>query len=113
MNDDMEQPEESSPGLMMPMAWVILAMLGSVAACAGVGISVADSESAGVVAAQVTAFPLGFLLCGAFAGLIVQFAVKRGTTLLRVLAPMGCGCLGGLIALGGTLVFFTTIFPAM
>lgn len=110
----MEQPEEQSkPGVAMPAIWVVLAMLGSIAACAGVGLSAADSESMGVSAAQIAAFPLGFLLSAALGGLIIHFAVKRATTLLRVVAPMGCGCLGGLITLAGVFFFFTAIFPAL
>ena len=97
----------------MPLSWVLLAMLGSVAACLGVGLSAADSEDAGVVASQIAAFPLGFLLSAALGGLIVHFAVKRATTLLRVVAPLGCGCLGGAVVLGGVMLFFTAIFPAL
>ncbi len=97
----------------MPAIWVILAMLGSVAAAAGVGLAAADSESMGVSAAQIAAFPLGFLLSAALGGLIVHFAVKRATTLLRVVAPLGCGCLGGLVTLAGVVGFFVAIFPSL
>ncbi|MFT5687001.1 MAG: hypothetical protein ACI8RZ_007958 [Myxococcota bacterium] len=98
---------------MMPLAWTAFALLGCMAACLGVGGSAANSETLGVQAAQIAAFPLGFVLAGLLGGLIVHFAVKRGTTLLRVLAPMGCGCIGGLITLVGVFFFFTAIFPSL
>lgn len=97
----------------MPMAWVALALLGSIGAGAGIGLSAYDSESAGVMASQLAAFPLGFVLGGALAALIVHFGVKRATTLLRVLGPLGCGCMSGVLLLGTAFVFFTAIFPAL
>ena len=97
----------------MPAAWVALALLGSIGACAGIGISASDSESAGVAAAQVAAFPLGFVLGGALAGLILHFGVTRATTLLRVLGPLGCGCMSGLLMLSLCVTFFVAIFPAL
>ena len=97
----------------MPLAWVGLAMLGSLGACAGIGLSAADSESAGVVATQLAAFPLGFVLGGALTGLVLHFGVKRATTLLRVLGPLGCGCMSGVLMLGAAFVFFAAIFPAL
>jgi hypothetical protein len=110
----MEQPEEQhAPGMMMPAIWVVLAVLGSVAACVGVGLSASDSETMGVYATKIAAFPLGFLLSAALSGLIIHFAIKRATTLLRVVAPMGCGCLGGLVTLAGAFFFFMAIFPAL
>ena len=95
------------------MVWVILALLISVIAGVGIGISAADSESAGVVAAQISAFPLGFVLGGALAGLIIHFGVKRATTLLRVLGPLGCGCMSGLLMVSLFITFFAVIFPAL
>ena len=111
---DTPPPEEpQKPGLVMPIVWVLIALLGTGAAVAGVGIGVMDSESAGMMAAQIAAGPLGFVLAGALGGLIIHFAVKRATTLLRVVGPMGCGCLGGGVAAGLTVLFFTLIFPSL
>ena len=110
MSEEQSGPKRS---LLMPVAWVVIAMLVSVAACAGVGLAVNDSESAGIMAAQISAFPLGFALSAALGALVIHIGIKRATTLLRASGPLGCGCLGGLLALGATVGFFVLIFPEL
>ena len=105
--------ESSQPSKLMPMVWLALALLGTLVAGAGIGISAADSESAGMIAAQIAAFPLGFVLGGALAGLLIHYGIKRATTLLRVLGPLGCGCMSGMLMLSLFITFFTVIFPAL
>ena len=111
----MSEESSSAPSrsMLMPLGWVAVAGLVSIAACAGIGLGVNDSESAGVLAAQLSAFPLGFSLSAALAGLIIHFAIQRATTLLRVTGPLGCGCLGGLVTLGVVFGFFVLIFPEL
>lgn len=113
MDTPSPEPENPTRSMFMPLLWVFLALVVSVGACAGVGLSANDSESAGVFAAQVSAFPLGFVLSAALGGLVVHFAVKRATRLLRTVAPMGCGCLGGFGVLALVMSFFAFIFPAL
>ena len=107
------QPEGPKRSLLMPVLWVLLAGLVSAGACAGIGLSAGGSEEQLLLAAQVSAFPLGFVLCGALVGLIVHFGVRRATTLLRVVGPLGCGCLGGLLAVGLAVAVVALVLPAL
>lgn len=99
-------------GCMMPMMWLVVAAVGTFVCLVGVSIAIGDSESAGVTATMVAAFPLGLLWCGAIAGVVTHFAVRR-RSMIRVLAPMGCAVLGGFVALGVVGVFFVAIFPSL
>lgn len=108
--DDSNPPE--NPGFAMPAAWIVLAVLVSLIVCGGVGFAGYGSESAGVSAATWGAFPLGFALSAALGALVVHFAVRR-STVVRVAAPFGCGCLGGTLMALLVAVFFAAIFPAL
>ncbi len=103
--------ENKKPGCLWPAAWIILGLLGTIAAAVGVGMSAAGSESAGVAATQAVAFPIGLLWCGGLVALIVHF-LKSGKG-VRYGAPLGCGCLGGFLFVGLVIVFFSVIFPAL
>jgi hypothetical protein len=103
--------EEKKPGCLWPAAWLILGLLGTIIAAVAVGLSAADSESAGMLATQVVAFPVGALWSGGLVALIVHF-MKSGKG-VRIGAPLGCGCLGGIIMAVLVVVFFTAIFPSL
>jgi hypothetical protein len=103
--------EENKPGCLWPAAWLILGFLGTVIAGVAVGLSAADSESAGVLATQAVAFPVGALWSGGLVALIVHF-MKSGKG-VRFGAPIGCGCLGGIIMVALVVVFFVGIFPSL
>lgn len=105
------EPQKRS--LMMPIAWIVLSMLVGAAACAGIALGVNDSEESGILAATISAFPIGFVLTGALGGLVVHFGIRRATTLLRVVGPMGCGCTGGFTLLALAFLFFQYVFPSM
>lgn len=95
----------------MPAAWLVLATVLSLVCCAGVGFSAYRSESGGVNSAMISSFPLGFLMAGVLAALVTHFVARNPT--IRALAPVGCGCLGGLGMFGLVFVFFVAIFPAL
>ena len=103
--------EENKPGCLWPAAWLIFGLLGTIIAAVAVGLSAADSESAGVLATQAVAFPVGLLWTGGFVALVVHF-MKSGKG-VRFGAPIGCGCLGGIIMVALVVVFFTAIFPSL
>ena len=103
--------EQKKPGCLWPAAWLILGLLGTIVAAVAVGMSAADSETAGVAATQAVAFPVGLLWSGGLVALIVHF-MKSGKG-VRFGAPIGCGCLGGLLFLGLVIVFFVGIFPSL
>lgn len=111
--DPAPPPQPTKRGLLMPIGWSLLAMLGAIGAAAGVGVGLTTSESAGISAAQIAAFPLGFVLSAALCGLIVHIGIKRATTLLRVMAPLGCGCMGGMLMLGAVFGFVLVVLPML
>ena len=103
--------ENKKPGCLWPAAWLILGLLGTIVAGVAVGLSIADSESAGMVATQAVAGPVGLLWCGGLVALIVHF-MKSGKG-VRYGAPIGCGCLGAILFGALAFVFFAAIFPAL
>ncbi|MBW2263062.1 MAG: hypothetical protein JRG91_13875 [Deltaproteobacteria bacterium] len=104
--------EKKGPGCIWPALWGVAAVLGTIICAAVVGIMAADSESAGVTATYIVAFPFGALWSGAIAALIVQFVGKDNKG-VRYGVPPGCGCLGGLALLFMIFFFFVAIFPAL
>lgn len=107
-----EAREGTTPGLGMPIAWALVALVVSAAACLGVGFAAADSETAGVNAAWFAAFPFCAAWSAALGAVAVHLAI-RGRSPARGLAPVGCGCLGGALGLAATAVFFFGVFPAL
>lgn len=105
------EPEVEGPSPLMPIAWAVVALVVTLASVACVGVFASGSESDGVFASNVAAFPLGFGCSGAAAALVVHFVVKRGP--LRTAAPLGCGCLGGVGLLAGLFVFYAAIWPSL
>ena len=105
-------PDVDPPGPLSPLIWSGVALFGTCAGIGGLGLAVADSESAGVMASMIVAGPLGFIWAGALAAIVLHFIKKAGRG-VRLGAPFGCGCLGaigmGLIA----FVFFAVIFPEL
>lgn len=61
---------------------------------------------------QAVAFPLGVLCFGGFVALITWFMKKAGGG-VRYGAPLGCGCLGGILMVVLVVVFFRFIFPSL
>lgn len=104
--------EEARPGLTMPVAWSVLAALALVAGGLGVGVAAYDSESAGVTATWVASGPVGFALCGAAGAVVTHFVVNRRSA-LRIVLPVGCGCVGSTLFALGSFLFFAVIFPAL
>lgn len=105
-------PGDIDPGCGMPVAWLIIALVGVCGGAGLVGFQAYGSESAGINAAQLAAFPVGFAATGAIVGFITHFTVKKSPG-LRAGLPVGCGCLGGLAAIAAVAVFFTAIFPGL
>lgn len=95
----------------MPIAWFALAAIVGVLVAAGVGMAAAGSESAGVAASNLAAFPLGFVCTGAAVALVVHF-VARGAG-VRTAVPLGCGCLGGIGAFLALGLFYAAIWPSL
>jgi hypothetical protein len=107
MND-----EKKKPGCLWPALWGVASALGTLVCAVIVGLAAADSESAGVMATNAVALPVGFLWAGSLAAIIVHF-VKRDNKGLRYGAPVGCGCVGAILMLLTIFVFFAAIFPAL
>lgn len=112
MNDPAapESPE-AGPGCLMPGLWLTAAALVTVLCVAAVGLTGASSESAGVAASNFASLPLGFVCVGAPVALGVHFLVKRGVA--RIVAPLGCGCLGAVGFFLGLTVFYAAIWPSL
>ena len=105
-------PTPQRPGLLMPALWVLAALFGSLLACAVVGAFAYNSESAGVTATMVAAFPVGLLWSGAIAALAVH-VLKQDRPLVRYGVPAGCAFVGGIGLLILVSIFFVAIFPAL
>jgi len=104
--------EKKGPGCIWPILWVLAALVGTILCAAFVIFMAADSESAGVTATYIAAFPFGALWSGAIAALVVQFVGKDNKG-VRYGVPPGCGCLGGIVLFLMIFVFFVSIFPAL
>ena len=113
MAPDANENQAQRPKPFLPLVWAGLALLCCVGVCAGVGVSAYSSESAGVTAAQLAAFPLGFTLAGALGAAGIHFGVRDATTPVQVGGPVGCGCLGGVAMVAVAVLFFAVIFPAL
>lgn len=100
------------PGWLMPALWIVTAAVGTVVGLAVVVFFAAGSESAGVTATMLAAFPLGLLWSGALAALVVQLSGQTRAG-VRIGAPLGCGFVGGLGLLVMVALFFLAIFPAL
>ena len=107
----MDEFPEERPGLLMPGLWMAAAAVTTLAVVGAVGVMGYGSESAGMLASNLAAFPLGFVCTGAAVAVIVHFVVKGGP--LRLAVPMGCGCLGGIGLLVGLSVFYAAIWPSL
>ena len=97
----------------MPLFWVISALVGCSVSVVAVILMGMQSEQKGIDAVQVAAFPFGFLLCAAISGVVVHAFMKRASHLLRLVAPLSCGCLGGGSLLGSVLLFFMTLWASL
>ena len=105
-----ENGAEQQRAWTAPVVWIVLAGLGTVICATIVGMAGYRSESAGVDAAYLVVFPLGFLCGGSLAALVGNFFLQGR---VRLAAPFGCGLLAGVVALLMTFVFFVAIFPAL
>ena len=105
--------EPTAPSWIAPIVWIGVALLVTCFGIAGVGLAIADSESAGMTATMLAAFPLTFVWGGAIGALITQLAWRKTSSGIRIGAPFGCGCLGGLAGGALAFVFFAAIFPAL
>ena len=105
-------PDVDPPGPLAPLIWGGLAIFLTCAGLGGLGLAIADSESAGVTASMIVAFPLGFIWAGAIAAIALYF-MKRVSPPVRLGAPFGCGCLGGIVMGAISLLFFAVIFPEL
>ncbi len=97
----------------MPLLWLGATLLITLVCAVVVGIMGSGSESDGVEAAQLAAAPFGFVWGGLLSAAIIQLGWKRASTGVRVGGPLGCGCLGAIVMIGGIIVFFAAIFPAL
>ena len=104
--------ETQPPGWGLVVGWLVVALL---LGCGGLGVvalMASGSESGGVLATNITAFPVGFALSGFVAALAVQL-LHRKPGPVRMAVPLGCGCLGGLATMFAVVIFFAVIFPAL
>lgn len=104
--------ERAPPGWGLVIGWLVVALLVGCGGLGVVGLMAYDSESGGVMASQITAFPMGFAFSGLLAALGVQL-LHRKPGPARMAVPLGCGCLGGLGAVVAVVIFFVAIFPAL
>ena len=99
-------------GWLMPALWLAVAAFGSLIALGVVVVCAIDSETAGINATMAVAFPLGLLWSGALAGVVIHL-MHNDKPAVRIAAPFGCGCLGGLVLFALVALFFVAIFPAL
>jgi hypothetical protein len=104
--------ETKKPGCLWPAAWLILGLLGTIAGVAAIALGGMSSESLGVTITQAAAFPLGVLWFGGFIALITYFMKKAGGG-VRYGAPLGCGCLGGILMVVLVWVFFGFVWQML
>ena len=108
------QPPAAEPAsAMIPAGWCGVSLLGTCLIGALVGWAGYNSESAGSSAAMFGSLPVGFLLGGAVAAVVIHLAMPRATQPVRLGAPVACGCLGGIGLAFAVFVFFAFIFPAL
>ena len=107
----MDEPAPEAPGFLMPGVWLVVALVVVLGAVGAVGAMGYGSESAGMMAAHLASFPLGFVCSGAAAAVVVHFVVKGGP--FRIAVPLGCGCLGGGALFAGLMGFFAVIWPSL
>ncbi|GDX80829.1 hypothetical protein LBMAG42_26400 [Deltaproteobacteria bacterium] len=107
----MDEVPDEGPSFLMPGLWMAATALVTLAVVGAVGVMGYGSESAGMLASNLAAFPLGFVCTGAAVAVVVHFVVKGGP--LRLAVPMGCGCLGGIGLLVGLTVFYAAIWPSL
>lgn len=110
--DEFESEDENArPGFAMPGIWLLLSTGVCLLCCAGVGFAISQSETQGTNATMMASFPVGFLMSGLVAALVTHFVARHPA--VRALAPVGCGCLGGLALFGVVFAFFAVIFPQL
>lgn len=99
-------------GCVLPALWLGAAFLGLLLCGALVGWAGYQSESTGMRAAMVVAFPLGFVWSGALAAMAGYFK-PSDKVLVRHGVPLGCGCFGAMAMALVVIVFFGAIWPAL
>ena len=104
--------ETQPPGWGLVVGWLLVAFLVGCGGLSVVGLMGYQSESGGVLASYISAFPVGFALSGFAAALAVQL-LHRKPGPVRMAVPLGCGCLGGLGLMLAAVIFFAAIFPAL
>lgn len=108
----MSDEETPRPGCLGPIAWISLALLVTLAGGAWLGLSIADSETAGVQASQIVISPISALWAAALvAGILWIAKVRSGAA--RFGAPVGCGCFTLIGVAGLVFTFFAVIFPSL
>ena len=105
-------PDIDPPGPLSPLIWGGVAVFLTCAGLGGLVLAVSDSESAGITASMVVAFPLGFVWSGALAAIVLHF-MKKASRGVRIGTPFGCGCLGGMAMAAVAVLFFAVIFPEL
>lgn len=101
--------EVSSPSLIPVVLWALLGMLVGLGGLAGVGMGVADSESAGVMAATVLCPVVAFGLA-TFVGSLLSLV---GGNAVRIVVPGVVGVIGGVAGGGLTMMFFVVLWPML
>ena len=92
----------------------VFGLLALLTCCGGggyLGMSINESESAGVVASYVIAFPVGFSFAGLLGAVIGYFGLKSKG--LQIALPIVLGLVAGIGCLLSAVVFFEAIFPAL
>lgn len=102
-----------SPSLLPPALISGVAGLTLLLSLAGIVVMAIDSESAGVQATMIAAFPIGFALTLFLMVWVAHFFFKRSSSVVRLGVPVGCGCGAGLFSVLLAVVFFAAIFPAL
>jgi hypothetical protein len=99
-------------GCLSSLAWLFLAMLGTIVGGVAIGLSGYRSEHLGVIATYVVAAPLGLVWCATLAALMAYFLSDRNDDKrLHIGAPIGCGCLGALAVPVALWIFYVGIWP--
>ncbi|TNE89618.1 MAG: hypothetical protein EP330_10645 [Deltaproteobacteria bacterium] len=102
--------DKPSASLIPVFIWLGLGVIAALASLVFIGLGVADSESAGVMAAGLFC-PLTFAGGATVLGALVSIAF--GSTVARAVVPLVAGMLGGLFGGFATMMFFAVLWPMM
>jgi hypothetical protein len=103
-----DKPEEKGTWIGLGLSAVMLVV--SFIACGITGIAASEMREEEAVTLSYLTIP--FIVAGLVAWLPAALTRKKGTA-LAVGAPLGCGCLAGIAASIGLMIFYVVLWPSL